>query len=253
LVTAFPKAGTHLIKGLLDGLSLRRIGGTIEYYGWPEDDRHQHPLPQVKSWLENLRCRCYLLGHIAWNDEIAQLVEQRRIKVLLMVRDPRDVVVSHVFHCLRLAESKFHDYYHQLPDLSERLRVTITGLDSVSTQLPAYWLPDLSSRFGDFLQWQKSENCLVCRFEDLVGEKGGGTQETQRDAVSRVLDFIGFPEGAKTPETLAGGLFSPVSTTFRKGAIGGWREHFTPEINELFKSTSQELLVKLGYERDDTW
>jgi hypothetical protein len=43
------------------------------------------------------------------------------------------------------------------------------------------------------------------------------------------------------------------SPTFRSGKVGGWREHFTPEITALFKQEASDLLVQLGYEKDMDW
>ncbi len=38
------------------------------------------------------------------------------------------------------------------------------------------------------------------------------------------------------------------SPTFRKGAVGGWREYFTPAIIGLFKETDKNnWLERLGY------
>lgn len=253
LVTSVPKAGTHLIKGLLDAVNLRRVNGTVEYYGWPAEDPNQHELSQVLSWVGQVRRRCYLLGHVAWEKNIETIVTRRRTKVLLMLRDPRDVVVSHVFHCLRLERSKFHAYYKSIKDPEERLRVTITGFESENPPLPAYWLPGIVGRFEMFLRWREYEDVLECRFEELVGERGGGSGAVQKAAVERILTFIDFPADASLTGKVAARLFSTGASTFRKGAVGGWQEHFTPGLKELFKERAQHLLEALGYEETDEW
>jgi len=38
-----------------------------------------------------------------------------------------------------------------------------------------------------------------------------------------------------------------------KGVSGQWEEHFFPELKSIFKERYQDLLVKLGYEKDDNW
>jgi hypothetical protein len=43
------------------------------------------------------------------------------------------------------------------------------------------------------------------------------------------------------------------SGTFRSGKVGDWRQHFTQTNVDFFKQSTGELLVKLGYEDDDTW
>jgi hypothetical protein len=34
---------------------------------------------------------------------------------------------------------------------------------------------------------------------------------------------------------------------------GGWREFFTEEHKQLFKDVAGDLLVRLGYEKDNNW
>ena len=43
------------------------------------------------------------------------------------------------------------------------------------------------------------------------------------------------------------------SHTFRSGKTGGWKQHFTDEHKKLFKEVAGDLLVKLGYEQDNSW
>ena len=52
---------------------------------------------------------------------------------------------------------------------------------------------------------------------------------------------------------ISNSLFSDVSPTFRKGVIGGWREHFDPEITQMFKAVASEQLIRFGYETDSDW
>jgi hypothetical protein len=40
---------------------------------------------------------------------------------------------------------------------------------------------------------------------------------------------------------------------FRKGVVGDWRAHFTPEHVALFKAHGGADLIRLGYEQDDRW
>ena len=43
------------------------------------------------------------------------------------------------------------------------------------------------------------------------------------------------------------------SRTFRSGKTGGWKEHFPREHRLLFKDVAGDLLVRLGYEKDNDW
>ena len=39
----------------------------------------------------------------------------------------------------------------------------------------------------------------------------------------------------------------------RNGTPGDWKNHFTNEHKKLFKKLYGDLLIKLGYEKDDEW
>jgi hypothetical protein len=43
------------------------------------------------------------------------------------------------------------------------------------------------------------------------------------------------------------------SHTFRSGKTGGWKNHFTDAHKKLFKDVAGDLLVQLGYEKDNDW
>jgi hypothetical protein len=92
---------------------------------------------------------------------------------------------------------------------------------------------------------------LSMRFEDLILDRAV--------ALSRLLDYLelrGFSPGVERQqavETLAQAIAPRKSGTFRKGQPGNWKEHFTPANKTLFKETAGDLLVQLGYERDNNW
>ena len=44
-----------------------------------------------------------------------------------------------------------------------------------------------------------------------------------------------------------------LSSNFRKGKIGEWKKEFTAKNIFEFKSKSNSILVKLGYETSDNW
>ncbi len=43
------------------------------------------------------------------------------------------------------------------------------------------------------------------------------------------------------------------SPTFRSGKTGEWKNHFTDEHKKIFKDVAGDLLIKLGYEKDNDW
>jgi hypothetical protein len=43
------------------------------------------------------------------------------------------------------------------------------------------------------------------------------------------------------------------SPTFHSGKTGKWKKHFTDEHKKIFKDMAGDLLVKLGYEKNNDW
>lgn len=62
------------------------------------------------------------------------------------------------------------------------------------------------------------------------------------DVIQRIANQCSFDEMAKTPATFQ--VFPDVDTPvsyLRKGEVGDWKNHFTPEVNEKFET---EFLAK---------
>lgn len=163
-------------------------------------------------------------------------------RIVFMYRDPRDVVLSMVnFVCGRTAQGfgnfsenlVFNRVLCALPTLAQQLTYALTD--------PAF------PAVGDFERslWllHHPDVCKVS-FEELVGSRGGGSDEAQAAAVSRILDFVGVDMDA---QAVARKLFRTDSFTFFKGQIGSWREAFTPEHEPLIERRLGEMIALYGY------
>jgi len=86
-------------------------------------------------------------------------------------------------------------------------------------------------------------NVLKLRFEDLVGEEGGGSRESQREAVERWAAFLAVDVPA---EQLCDGLFGDTKT-FNKGTVDAWREAFKEHHLRAFEREFGDVLADYGY------
>jgi hypothetical protein len=78
---------------------------------------------------------------------------------------------------------------------------------------------------------------------------GSGAHFLSRSRFSQILETHAF-------DRLAGGRTQgneDVQHHYRKGVAGDWRNHFTPKITAAFKERWSELLVRLGYEKNNDW
>jgi hypothetical protein len=86
-------------------------------------------------------------------------------------------------------------------------------------------------------------NVLKLRFEDLVGEEGGGSKERQDAAVESWARFLAVDVPV---ETLTDGLFGDTAT-FHKGRVDTWRDAFQEHHLREFERHFGDVLEAYGY------
>lgn len=246
---SFPKSGTHLLDQILLGFSrvapfsLRLHSFYAEYEG---ESGRKRGLDESLAWLDSLRPLDVTSAHLFASPQAVQRVVSPAFVPYFIYRDPRDVAVSHVFYVTDMeADHVHHEYYASLPDLDSRLKVSILGRPDIDVEFL-----DISGRFAPYMGWLDHPEVLKIRFEDLVNERRGTLEKIMEHFLRRVP--LSLPR-----ERVLAGLEASInpsrSPTFRSGKTGEWRRYFSPEHKALFKAVSGEMLVKLGYERDNNW
>lgn len=251
---SFPKSGTHLLTQVLQ--SFPKLGPAIDS-GLPAvvtfegDTGRARPTDEIIRDLQRLLPGDIAYGHVHALPEAVDYLCQPGWAAYFILRDPRDVVVSHVHYVTEMEPNHIHHaYYSQvLHTFDERLCTSITGLDGqTASQVP---FPDIRARFDPYLAWLDHPQVLTLRFEDFITQREATLEQVLKHAVQR-----GFPlclEQHAAIQVLADGIDPQRSPTFRSGKIGGWRKQFTEEHKRLFKEVSGNLLVRLGYEQDNNW
>jgi hypothetical protein len=97
------------------------------------------------------------------------------------------------------------------------------------------------------IAWQNEPNCLFVRFEDLIGEKGGGSDERQTDTIKRIASYLGIPCDRNIDGKIKA-IYDPSARTFRSGKIDGWKTSLDGESIELLNKYCQPLCQEAGYE-----
>lgn len=250
VVTSIPKAGTHMLSRVMRLLRFRLPFeiGLMQYYGWPENTEGQNALDDIVSAIHRIKPRQYLFSHLIPHPAIVNATQQTKTPVLFIYRDPRALIWSHINHVFRLQASKYHAYYTQTMKTPEAcIPLVIEGAAAHDADFPHFWLPDIRSYYDSFMAWTQYEHVLAIRFEDLVGEQGGGDANSQRHSVERTLQHIEYPYTPAILENIIQNLYSAESATFHKGKIDAWRDHFTDDHIRLFNDVSGNLLHELGY------
>lgn len=193
----------------------------------------------------------FATAHFPYQTELAEMLRRQAIKVVFVVRDPRDIVVSHSKYVVNLKRHFLFDRYNrELKNDHGRLMASIRGL---SEEDGLRGLADIGSRLRQFIGWIDSPSVLVCRFEKLIGPSGGGTRSEQLREIESILEFVDRRVCQGELEKLADRIWSPRSATFRKGQINDWMNHFLPEHKDAFKKLAGQELIRLGYEQDLNW
>jgi hypothetical protein len=187
-------------------------------------------------------------------------------KVVHIVRDGRDVVVSSAHH-----------RWNNATDVGGHRNLTpeqVAKREAYRSD-PATFLATGESIFAEghvaeiARSWSESvgrtvengaslgDNYHELRYEDLLAEPVA--------EVRRLLEFLGADSSEKVArecvevasfEQLSGGRAQgeeDSSSFYRKGVAGDWKNHFTEEDRRIFKEEAGELLIQLGYEKDLDW
>ena len=246
---SFPKSGTHLLDQILLGFnrvapfSRRLHSFYAEYEG--ESGRKRSP-EQALAWLDSLRPGDVASAHLFARDEVVKCVCNSAFIPYFIFRDPRDVVVSHVFYVTDIeARHVHHDYYQSLPNFDSRLNVSILGRSDAGVEFP-----DVTARFVPYLGWLDQSSVLQIHFEDVINDRAA--------TLNHIIDhFLAqFPLQAPRQlilESLESSINPSHSPTFRSGKTGEWKNYFTQEHKKIFKDVAGDLLVKLGYEKNNDW
>ena len=250
---SFPKSGTHLLDQILVGFSKvapfsRRLHSF--FAGYEGESGRKRSLAETLAWVDSLRPRDVASAHLfAWPEVVARVAAPGFVPYFIY-RDPRDVAVSHVFYVTDMEPNHVHhNYYRSLPDFNSRLNVSILGRPG----LAEVEFPDLAARFEPYLGWLEQPTVMKIHFEDLVNDR--------RQCLSMIIDYlldriernILTENRDKILAALEASINPGRSPTFRSGKTGEWKKYFTAEHKKIFKDVAGDLLVKLGYEKDNNW
>lgn len=235
IANSIPKSGTHLIENVFELIPGLRNAG-IRTLCVRAGQSRQHVLKAIGAMKKGAFYNAHLPGY----QDIIQKVLQENIKVVFLIRDPRDIVVSRYKYVTYM--DKLHPAHKSMvlaKSDAERLTLSIMGIEGA--------MGPIREVLELFEPWIANDDVLVCRFEDLVGEAGGGSALVQRESLEKIVSYLGYDEAALNLSSIQKLAFAKKSSTFRKGRIGGWRDEFEPAHEDLFYKEVGDILNKFGY------
>ena len=265
-----PKSGTHLLAQILSafpgvGLAVDRGMGPILTY--ERQTGRLRATAELLGDLQRLKAGDLCFGHVIAAPEIVQLWSQPSVASdrssvasdrssvahFFMLRDPRDVVISHAFYIAdKATQNVHHAYYKSLPTLDDRIRVSILGRpDWQAAGATGGDFPDIRGRFEKYLGWLEDPHLCLLRYEEFIQDRQANLERMLDYACQRGFQ-LHLPR-AQALASLSEAIQPKRSFTFRKGESGEWKQHFTAEHKQLFKEAAGDLLIQLGYEKDNDW
>lgn len=271
LLGSIPKCGTWLLDKLVNNITgkhhnLHRLGaaGILKSPKAPTNAIQLFtPNIYIFDKCTNLAQDEFLVAHLTYDNRYEKILKDKNFKKILIIRDPRDQVVSRAFYFLKPPHALNCPGVKDIP--FDRLLTMLIGDNSVPhfadlltshisyiEKPKAEYISNVASFYNVFLGWMQSPICYTTTFEKIVGSRGGGSDEVQRQEIANIAKFLNNELSQERLDEIIQNLFGGTAT-FREGKIGSWKQHFTEEHKRQFKAVAGQLLIDLGYEKDMNW
>ncbi len=257
IVISKPDSLENLPSGNMGMLSVGRNG----YLGKESEWHSMAKVPIGVDWpimenlekiffiLTRLRNGKYAMGHVPHSSNLSQLLSIMGIKTFLILRDPRDIVISHAFFVSKNPYNTCYKLYKHL-STHERIMTSIVGISEDKDF--GIKILNIKERIESLFPWMHSNNNCTVFFEQLVGPQGLGSLDMQHQELTKISSHLGFNYSHQEIENLASKIFGGTET-FRKGEIGDWKNHMSNEHKDVCKEMIGQILIDLGYEKDFEW
>jgi len=272
IVNSVPHSGTHLVSSILEiigyshalqfhwkTLSFKKVGlnwrtsllpGNYGIDNMEDKFYVSVASPQlvradlIKKIIKKIKNNKYLLSHIPYSDIFADMLTDLHFKGITIIRDPRDMCLSMLNHIeTRPHHLAFEALYNNLPSRKERLEAIAEGT-KIQTTDGNRSFGNLKKMVNSILSWNKVDNFVLLKFENLVGTRGGGSADVQFQSINIILNHLNAEH--LNVEEIANNSFGK-SGTFRKGKINRWKTELNEDEKKIFKKYDN-FIVSLGYE-----
>lgn len=189
-------------------------------------------------------------------------------KVIHIIRDGRDQAVSLMHYLWNTARNEGglypvgpeelarRDAYRENP---QKLLETGEGIFTGKRlrKMAENWSARVDKTVEDGLALLR-DNYAEVRYEDLLArpqEEAGRLlrflgAEADEKTVKRCVEAVSFEKRALGRKK---GEEDPTSVGARKGVAGDWKDVFTERDKRIFKEVAGDVLIKVGYEKDNDW
>jgi hypothetical protein len=277
LVNSLPKSGTHLltkavelfgyhdfaenVKGLTPktpiNFDYREVKKALKNPSLDADGAicigSLSPLyvrPSIfRQWLKPVESKAYIVGHLSYSPLLSPLLTDLNYHHFFIIRDPRAVLPSLLSFILNpQGIPKKHFLEADLKQMSSAQRLDFILEGGYAPKANAT-IKSFANVYREMLKWQQEPRCLMIRFEELVGEQGGGSNEKQQQVVKKMADYLKLPFNDTIVDNL-NTLYNPASPTFRIGRVDSWKSSLKAETIKRLTTYCKPLCQEAGYENE---
>jgi hypothetical protein len=180
----------------------------------------------------------------------AWMLDHPSCRILHLIRDPRDMVLSAMHYHRTAQEPWLHKAKQHFGGLTYQQKI-----NSLPDDQSRYFFEMRNSAkraIRDMRGWDYSRpNSMECRYEDLIAD-------SEMKRFTEALTHLGFEEheleickALIRQHSLFGDLGN--HTHVRSGEARQWKSKFNKELAEKFLSVFGDVLIELGYEKDNQW
>lgn len=239
------KTGTHLLTKMIERLVNKETRNC-----WAHSLTQKELMSELQAAKEG---NAFLQIHALPTPVIIMTLLANKYKVIFLIRDPRDVVVSLLFYIDKgwaYGPYRTNSPYGIL-SFDDKLYELISG-EHFGMSVPL----DLMGRRMLWL-YQDEDFVYTARFENLVGPNGGGTLESQMNEITQIANHLGITLEEGVLSSIIDNLFGTADMekkgTFREGTINSWKKYYTDRHRLAFKKVFGKELIMLNYEKDNSW
>lgn len=234
-VVSYPKSGNTWLRFLIGNLLSPDEPITFSNIELKVPDIYQNSNRKLLriSWPRILKSHEYF--------------DPRYKKVIYIVRDPRDIVVSYYYHCIKFRIIK------QEIKIDRFLNHFIEGkIDSFGS-----WEKNVGSWLG---ARKGGPDFLLLRYEDVINETEGALKKiafhieivATHESISRAVELSSFNR-MKNLEKRQSNEWKPTKKSnknfsfVRKAQCGAWMTELSKEESEKIETAWKDLMLMLGY------
>ena len=248
LVNSFPKSGTHLLYQIFWELECTNdFKSFIASHG--SRNKSENTTHDTNYKITSLLDGELVRSHIFYDNSTSKLLIDKNFINYFIYRDPRDVVISESNYLYNMNRFHIlHKHYKNIDNLNDRINFSIMGNDFYDTK---HTYRNIKDRFNKYYGWLADENCFCVKYENLIGE-------SKNETIKSILEFFIERSNIKNDinklmDKSIKSINPAKSHTFNTGGQAKWKIFFNDENKEIFKKYAGDLLINLGYEKDNNW